>query len=567
MPATSPLSLVSRTAVVVSVALGLAVSATTSASATVRTTTDTVAPTTGSLVAPVTVSSLRQHVTEVRRARRFTGPASLLPPAPSPVATTAPVLAGGADNGTTGVRSRSAARGPDAFYVPEGDLLVPVGSLTQTLLDSRPEGTRFVLAAGIHRLTGPLTPRPRQQLLGHYGAVLSGAKPLIRWVASGGAWYIDGQTQRLPVKDAGRDVCVDGALCHAAEDVFVDDVSLRQVATRAELRPGSFWFDTATDRIYLGEDPSGRRVETTAVPYALVGAREVVLRNLVIEKFGNPFQSGAVSGEDLSILNCRVRLNHGGGVFSYGGELRRNVIEHNGQIGLGGGGTGQTVEDNEISFNNTQGFDPGWEAGGTKFAFTTDLVVRGNWVHSNQGNGLWTDIDNIGTLYEDNLVEDNTGIGIFHEISYRAVIRNNVVRRNGTRSATFNGRVGINITNSPDVQVLGNTVEDNAGGPILAVQDTRGSNGRHGPRELRNLLVSGNTMRGGGYRGVWVYDAVTDRAGYYTTRSLVFRDNRYALPSLTTKLFLGGDAGLDAGWDKTWSQWRALGQDSGSTLL
>ena len=69
-----------------------------------------------------------------------------------------------------------------------------------------------------------------------------------------------------------------------------------------------------------------------------------------------------------------------------------------------------------------------WEAGGTKFARTRDLVVRRNFVHHNRGPGLWTDIDNVRTLYEANRVEDNGEAGILHEISYAAVIRNNVVR-------------------------------------------------------------------------------------------------------------------------------------------
>ena len=34
------------------------------------------------------------------------------------------------------------------------------------------------------------------------------------------------------------------------------------------------------------------------------------------------------------------------------------------------------VEDNVISFNNTGDFDPGWEAGGAKWALTDGLVVR-----------------------------------------------------------------------------------------------------------------------------------------------------------------------------------------------
>lgn len=518
-----------------------------------RTAAVTTTATTTSAPAPVTTRS--------RTVRRF-GTIVPVKPVPAPVAAPAP-----ATGSSVVLPVRAGGRGPQASYVPVGDVVVPVGGLTQALLDASPDGTRFVLAAGVHRLTRPLVPGRGQQLLGQYGAVLSGAKELTGWVPSGGAWYVDGQTQRLPVKDTGgHDVCVGGALCQAAEDVFVDDRPLRQVATRAALAPGSFFFDYAANRIWVAEDPTGRRVETTVTHKAVDSGSHVVLRNLVVEKFGNTYQSGAISGEELVVTHCLVRLNHGGGIFNYGGAIVHSVIERNGQIGLGGGGTNQVVEDNEIAHNNWAGFDPGWEAGGTKFAMTDGIVVRNNWVHHNEGNGLWTDIDNIRTTYEGNLVEDNTGIGIFHEISYEAVIRGNTVRRNGSRDTTFNGRVGINVTNSRGVQVLDNVVEDNVGGPVLAVQDTRGSAGAHGPRELRGLRVAGNTMKGGGYRGVWVYDAVPNRAEYFTSRGLVFEGNRYRLASTTARSFLGGDARLGLDWEKTWPMWLATGQDRGSSL-
>ena len=41
--------------------------------------------------------------------------------------------------------------------------------------------------------------------------------------------------------------------------------------------------------------------------------------------------------------------------------------------------------------------------------------------------GIWLDIDNIDIVIEDNLVEDNYRCGIFYEISYDAVIRDNTV--------------------------------------------------------------------------------------------------------------------------------------------
>ena len=88
---------------------------------------------------------------------------------------------------------------------------------------------------------------------------------------------------------------------------------------------------------------------------------------------------------------------------------------------------------------------------------STNVTFRNNFVHHNQGDGIWYDSDNTGALIEGNRVEDNARNGIFYEASIGAIIRNNTIRRNGdtggvhldvaerrrfttTRSKTISGR-------------------------------------------------------------------------------------------------------------------------------
>jgi hypothetical protein len=467
----------------------------------------------------------------------------------------------------------SVRRGPAPSASATYDRAVAVGQLTQAVLDAAPEGTVFGLAGGVHRLTTPLRPRQNQGFVGLPGAVLSGAKPVTGWVAADGDWYADGQTQRIPVRDnGGYNACDAGfPLCEHAEDVFLDDVPLRQVGSRAEVVPGTFWLDKGASRLWVGSDPNGRRAETTHGTQAIVG-RGTLVRDLVVEKFGNAAQTGALHGHGLKVERTLVRLNHGTGVFNYGGWIADSVIVDNGQLGLGAGGAGQRVENNEIARNGRSGFDPGWEAGGTKWAHSSDLVVRGNWSHHNLGNGLWTDINNTRSLYEYNLVEDNAYNGIFHEISYSATIRSNVTRRNGTRDTWFNSRVGINVTNSRGVTVHDNVVQDNAGGGIVGVQDPRvGGSGPEGTWELEKLVVRDNQVRmrpnsRGSYSGIWIYDEMPNRASYYTSRGNVFLRNGYTVPDPAGKWFLGGDTLGGADWVKPWTRWQALGGDAGGTI-
>ena len=161
------------------------------------------------------------------------------------------------------------------------------------------------------------------------------------------------------------------------------------------------------------------------------------------------------------VSNVTARWNHGVGLF-FGPETRVSggSFSHNGQLGIGGTGEGSTIDGVEIAYNNYAGYNSGWEAGGTKFARTRNLVVRNSCVHHNAGPGLWTDIDNIDMLYQGNKVFLNADDGIKHEISYDAIIRNNVVAHNGTSGFdVWLWGSQILIQNSSNVEVYDNLVE------------------------------------------------------------------------------------------------------------
>ena len=105
--------------------------------------------------------------------------------------------------------------------------------------------------------------------------------------------------------------------------------------------------------------------------------------------------------------------------------------------GIEGNGKEIRIELKCIWANNIYGFDPEWQAGGVKIAESAGVTFRSNHVHDNIGPGLWCDIERRNVVYEENLGENNKDIGIFHEISFKAVIRSNVVRHNGRTGAGF----------------------------------------------------------------------------------------------------------------------------------
>lgn len=430
-----------------------------------------------------------------------------------------------------------------------------------------PEGTAFLLKAGVHRLQ-QFSPKTNQRFTGEPGAVLSGARLLTDWIQEGNLWVHAGETEEGEVRLA--ESCEEEhPLCALPEDLFVDDSLLARVGSVAEVRPGTWYFDYAGDRVYIADPPAGRRIELGVLPWAIFSdATGVIIEHLTIEKYASPAQRGAIgssgAGEGWVVRDNEVRWNHGMGIrVANGMQVSGNFIHHQGQLGLGGQGSGIVVEDNEIAFNNTAGFGPGrgGEAGATKFVATDDLVVRGNFSHHNHGPGLWTDIDNYGTLYEGNVVEDNDWRGIFHEIGYAAVIRNNIVRRNGFHfpalAGAFEG-AGILVSNSRDVEIVGNQVLDNRNG-IMAREDARGA-GNRGPYDVVNLTVHGNIVQqkdSGRAAGVTNTDPGTDP--YTPQANNRWFDNTYIV-------------GPETRWrwapnvDVPWAAWQAAGQDSSSIL-
>jgi hypothetical protein len=188
--------------------------------------------------------------------------------------------------------------GIDWTYLPVYDVLINPGTSIQGAIDANPEGTRFALAAGVHRLTAALAPKAGNQFLGFPGAILNGSRTLSGWQTSGSYWYVPNQTQRFPVKGE-----CDPAfpLCDQDEDLFFNEQAFRQVDNLGQVVSGTFFFDYSASRIYIADAPGSNLIETTATERVFAdagwpGTPNVVVRNLIVEKFGTPGDEAAMSG-------------------------------------------------------------------------------------------------------------------------------------------------------------------------------------------------------------------------------------------------------------------------------
>ncbi len=435
------------------------------------------------------------------------------------------------------------------------------GSNLQAAIDAAPPGTTFLLQAGVYRMQS-LSPKNGDVFTGQGAVDLNGSQILTFAADPGGNGLWVATTLLLT---SGAFPCLASSpLCDQIEDVFIDNVLQKPAAALNGLKPGWSYFDQSRRAVYLPANPAGHVVEIGAATGAFSGAASGVrISNLTVEKYATHAQQGAIGdvreGSAWIVNNVEVRWNHGAGVeLGPGSTISNSYIHHNGQLGLSlSGANGQAIG-NEISWNNYAGFDPGWEAGGAKFWATNNLLVQSNYVHDNQGPGLWTDTNNTGTLYQNNTVINNLNEGIKHEVSYSATIRNNIVKGNGNTSTTWLWNAQIELQNSSNAQVYGNTVEVPAGGGngIALINQNRGS-GTMGPWVTANDKVYNNTIT---YLGPGGASGIADDTGGNTAVGNSFDADRYILKTGSTsavhwKWFSGMD----------WSAFQAAGEEKNGT--
>ena len=449
--------------------------------------------------------------------------------------------------GTSGVSRSQSVR-----LTPDLDVAARVAS--------SPPGTAFVFAPGHYY--GEISPKDGDTFKGEGEVILSGARN-VAFLKSGEVWSAQiGMVQRGSAK-----CLTDHPLCDLRTDLYLDDAPIRPVATQQELSTQTWFYDPATGTAVIGFNPAGHKLELALARWAFKNSgANVSISHIVVEKYASPAQFGAIGAQGASgsrpagaqnwtVSDTEVRLSHGTGIqLGDRGHIVRCHVHHNGQKGVGAKGADVVVEDSEIAFNNYAGYDYAWEAGGTKFARTTNLRVLRNYVHDNAGAGLWADIDNHNALFQTNRVDNNRGSGIQYEISYGATIEGNTVRWNGSVPRVSLWQAQISVQNSSNVTVRNNTVEvgPDVGNGIVVINQERGS-GDQGTYLGKDNTVLSNTVT---YEGLGGASGLMDTLG--TAENNRFDRNTYVLKA--------GGQHFESRGKKSWEQFRSLGYDQNSQI-
>ncbi|MES2730591.1 MAG: right-handed parallel beta-helix repeat-containing protein [Bacteroidota bacterium] len=468
----------------------------------------------------------------------------------------------------------------------------------QSIVGPKPAGTTYIIKSGMYRMQ-EITPKNGDKFIGEPGTILNGARILTAWTKDPQTnyWVHTGQTQQVQRYQA----CVGSyTACRFPEDLYKKNVPLRQeelfyknsigtILKQEEIEtqtvtpvipvldPGEWFFDYLNDKVYMYDnptDPANQPMEISVSRRAFGGsASSVTIQGLVVEKYAIPGHMAAIGdqfpGSGWVIENNEVRLNHGQGInFTGTATIRGNFIHHNGQMGLGGSrSTNAVVENNEMSYNTLPQIGFSWrdEGGASKFSESDGLIIRNNHSHHNYGPGLWTDSNNMLTLYEGNTIHDNIGPGIFHEISYDATIRCNKIERNKDET-----EAQILIANSKNVEVYNNKiVMDNPGGdPIMIKQGKRANTD-----STIRYYSTGNYIHHNDI--TYLFDRKStgatpsyDIANFWATGNNRFNFNAYHVPAVADasqqKRWLWGQNTTASA--KNWNEFRALGQEANGTV-
>lgn len=360
------------------------------------------------------------------------------------------------------------------FVAPEGDANASgldrnTPTTLQHAIESAPVGGTIILKGGEYRGVPNLKINRQMTLQAAPGetvwikgsVIVSGFVPessaLPRWSV---AW------DKKLTHPKPQDLDKNNPIAGETDMVFIDGRSLQQVTTLDEVKPGTFLVDTAAKKLVLGSNPEGKVVESTVDETGLEikgkAAWGTQVRGLGFAHFA---QNGMEAfGHQLLLENNTFAWNAARGLSLHDDDnvLRGNIFACNGLTGLAGSRTNNLLfENNQVLFNNIEGFRPTWSAAGTKLVMSKNMTLRNNIYEYNQAAALWLDISCINTNIIGNTVRHNKGLGVFYELCHGGVVGFNVMQDNG---------VGLMLSDATSIRAWNNTFLDNA--KAVAVKDT-----------------------------------------------------------------------------------------------
>ena len=409
-------------------------------------------------------------------------------------------------------------------------------------------GTTFCLLSGVHRVTESVILQNGDTFVGENGAVINGAILLSDWKSDQpGVWKTDvakGISKEKNKDDKSGKIRQSSDGNVNSEYIYFDDEMLSWAPNVSRVTASSFHINYQTDTVYIGRKPAGSKIELGQTPDLFTGtASDVTIQNLVFEKFATP------AGKDTAIINPanenakrwtiesnEFRLNHGrcvkggpsGSENGNGAVINNNYFHHNGFQAIGGSNDNGVISNNEVAYSNQLEFVFAWAGAALKAGTTSNGIWENNYVHDNEGNGIWIDVHsglNGRNIIRNNRVVNNRVNGIHYENSENARIQGNWCEGNGSLEFSTPKGAGILISSSTNVEIVGNTVLGNHTA-ITAKSNTRRGN-VDGIKVTNNVIALQPLKRG--QVGFWGNDPPPSRPSGRWVNLPKWNNNTYIL--------------------------------------
>jgi parallel beta-helix repeat protein len=276
--------------------------------------------------------------------------------------------------------------------------------------------------------------------------------------------------------------------------MFANDVEIPQRKTLIELstKPSSFYYDWDNQYVYTNKDPASNTLEITK-RHAIANfsnGYSFQWKGIGVKRFASsPLHAviyaglgGAdVAGGEFIVENSVFSENSGATIDISGPKnntaIKRSVFARNKYAGFGSNGfasRGDVTKTNKLliegsvfSENNTGLNDTACGAScgvaAVKLNNMVGYTVKNSIFENTRGRnapGLWCDIDCSNGIMVNNIMRNNTGPGIFYEISSKGIIAGNLVYHNDFAN--------IKVLAS-STKVYNNTVINKAGPNVEAV--------------------------------------------------------------------------------------------------
>ncbi len=294
-------------------------------------------------------------------------------------------------------------------------------------------------------------------------------------------------------------------IAHWNEMCLYDGVQLKQVATLAEVGPGTFYVEGAgyakkfhaitheelasnynftSTHYVIGDNPNGHEVRISRYSRALNFSKSgLTLRGIGVRRYASCLADsgtvycGSSTMNNLTVENVVIEDISAGPGMQIGTNdsiVRRCTVRRCGLMGFGISGDRATVERCRFTENNYRLFNYGPYGGSIKTGRIEDPTIRYNWFESTKGHALWFDECSIRATVHGNLFTNNWGVGIIFEISDRIIIADNIIIDNGINSPVGGDRrpwncPAILISGSNRARIWHNTIIN----PSVAIKVTQ----------------------------------------------------------------------------------------------